>query len=296
MGAVARSLGKRFLGPGALPTQMPVRTAVFALSAGLLALALAGCFGGDGGDRTPATTSRTGTPSSGGPLVGGCRLEAHDVPARVAVNETFQVDVTPECGFQWESQHVAAHYASARSASPSLSAYPNACSVHPEKAAGPHQSVNCTIARAGTYYLRGHAQVANGGQTQDLWSIEFVVVAGPAPTPMVGAPSVRAFDVPSTAKAGRAFAFNVTVAWGSVLGAKSNHMGAHSWTSSQANPQVAGAGSCSHVTENRTLPQRLSTSCTGTQAGTLYVRGHARIENGGSLQDYWSDEVPVVIE
>lgn len=58
---------------------------------------------------------------------------------------------------------------------------------------------------------------------------------------------------------------------------------------------VAGAGSCTHVTEDRPLPQRVATSCTGS-AGTLYVRGHARIENGGTLQDYWSDEVPVAIQ
>ena len=112
----------------------------------------------------------------------------------------------------------------------------------------------------------------------------------------MGSPTVRTFDAPSTALAGTPFSFNVTIEWGSVLGASSDHMGAHHWTTSQSGPKVAGAGSCSHVSDNRNLPQDLTTSCTGAQPGTLYVRGHARIMNGGTLQDYWAPEVPVVLQ
>ena len=75
---------------------MAIRSGTLALFACLVALLVPGCLS-DRDDGGAPTTSRSTAPSSPGTTgIGGCSLDTHDVPARVTVNETFQVDVTLE--------------------------------------------------------------------------------------------------------------------------------------------------------------------------------------------------------
>lgn len=262
------------------------------LAALLASALLAGCSqsgGGGDGNGTATTTAAT-----------GCSLHSARIPARVMVGVAFQFDSNPECVGSWTSDHVGAHIASAASPTPeagSIGAYTIACEHHAETATTATTPTSCTLMQAGTFYVRGHARVNMGGSTQEVWGGEYLVTAanqGSEPPP--GQPQVLVYDVPSTVAAGAMFVMPLKVEWGSVAQqVNSDHVGAHYGGTSQAtNPTVAGYGNgCSHY--SGPIPGQFQISCTLGPAGTTYLRGHARFENGGQMLDYWSDELAVSV-
>jgi hypothetical protein len=226
-----------------------------------------------------------------------CTIRVSDLPARIVAGSEFQFDSNPTCTGTWMSDHVGAHYGPSSAEAPTtngnLGAYTSGCIHHSETPTTP-AATKCTIAQAGTYYLRGHARIMVGDVLTDFWSREYLVVAvSPDDQPLPGAPQVLLYDVPSTVAAGTTFTMPLEVEWAVPEGTQSNHVGAHYDSVPHPNPTGAYANGCSH--SGGAIPGDFTTTCTLPVAGTQYLRGHARFENGGALTDYWSDEVTIVV-
>jgi hypothetical protein len=90
--------------------------------------------------------------------------------------------------------------------------------------------------------------------------------------------------------------FNVTVRAEHGMGMRgmhaSDHIGAHMWNMSVADPTaaLAGAITCQHVADE--MPGDWQARCTAPmQPGTYHVRAHARMPGDGSqMHHWWSDE------
>lgn len=78
------------------------------------------------------------------------------------------------------------------------------------------------------------------------------------------------------------------------IDASSDHIGAHFWTSSQADPTAAigDSGPCSHTTAD--VVGQHDVTCTFPAPGTYYLRGHMRYtpEEGEPI-NYWGPETMV---
>jgi hypothetical protein len=71
----------------------------------------------------------------------------------------------------------------------------------------------------------------------------------------------------------------------------SDHIGAHFWnrTVSDPTPNVANGTACSHRAGD--LPGSYEAACTAPAApGTYRIRAHARINDDGTMRNWWSDE------
>lgn len=105
---------------------------------------------------------------------------------------------------------------------------------------------------------------------------------------------LHASGVPARALAGSPFIFQLE-ADGDVEGA-SQHIGGHYWAQSTTDPDAdfaAQAGACEHLSGARDLPGAFEITCTVSSPGTVYLRGHVRVETDGQTYNYWSDEFAV---
>jgi hypothetical protein len=237
-------------------------------------------------DPTTATTP---------PVTGTCTMDIGRIPGHTAVGNAT-VQLVPVCTFPWTSDHVAAHFASTSSDNASLTHYTTACQVL-SGGMGDSFNTTCAFPANGTYYVRGHAIIMNGGEAQHFWSPEYmVVVLSQMPEGASGAPTVTVYNLRSYATAGQNYTFRVESNWAIAEPVESTHMGAHWGNMSHATGSVAnypGAPPCSHVTGP--VPGSFQTSCNFDMAGTMYVRGHVRLTHVDPTEDYFSPEFGVTV-
>lgn len=75
----------------------------------------------------------------------------------------------------------------------------------------------------------------------------------------------------------------------------SDHVAAHFATTSTNTPALTHyTRNCSIDTDVRS-GEEVAVTCSSNAPGTFYLRGHARIMNAGTMQDYWTDEYLVVV-
>lgn len=102
-----------------------------------------------------------------------------------------------------------------------------------------------------------------------------------------------AAGVPAKAEAGKAFTFSVTAAGPEAR--TSDHLGAHYGSATSNAPSTTVyAKACAHTTGN--LPGTWQVTCTIAEPGTVYLRGHARTNESGTLKNFWTSEFKVEVE
>lgn len=226
-----------------------------------------------------------------------------DFPANVTANESFTFMVALEGAPESASDHIGAHFGRNTSAAPSTTVYDSAC-AHTAGTAPGNYTVTCSMADAGTWYLRGHLRLVDNGTTFNYWSTERMVEVAPAAEtndtmpddeePALAADSytVTTNGVPATAQAETAFSFTVTVAGNTTM--MSDHIGAHfgNETSPEANVTVYPYA-CIH--SGGEVPGTYEVSCTVLTTGIWYLRGHMRAMSGGETFNYWGEEQTIVV-
>jgi hypothetical protein len=116
------------------------------------------------------------------------------------------------------------------------------------------------------------------------------------PPPSAGSYGVMAMDTPQSVSPGANFTVLVHVESIDGQTRMSNHIGAHFGpTSTDAPSTTVYTSACVHTTGN--LPGMYNVTCKApATAGTIYLRGHARIVKAdGTNQDWWSDEVQIQV-
>ena len=96
--------------------------------------------------------------------------------------------------------------------------------------------------------------------------------------------------VPSTLAPNATFQGTLTVRSSSGEHGTSDHVGAHFWNATQADPTAAIGSStaCTHRQGNTELPGSFNIECTAPATpGTYHVYGHVRI-SGGTTLNWWS--------
>lgn len=280
-----------------------LRTPSLLLTLTLVAAALAGCTGDDTPPTTtpettptgttPATTTPVTTPSNAtngsSPLDSSTFvLETTGAPTQAKAGEKVSFTLFVNGTQTVASDHVGAHYATNDTTNP-----PGPGRQDCEHANGTLSgvfNVSCTFATEGTYYVWGHARVTDDAGEHNWWA------AMPFPV------KVRAYNLtlsgvptsPVGSKANFTFALNVT----GMDNATSDHIGAHFWNASEANPTLANAaGSCQHVTGgavgNHTLTCSIESS--GITPKEFYLRGHLRLVEGATTLEWWSAESTVTV-
>jgi hypothetical protein len=93
--------------------------------------------------------------------------------------------------------------------------------------------------------------------------------------------------------AAKSHAFNISLHVAGAQQFSSNHVGAHYASSPQASPDAATMQACAH--QSGTLPGDFVVSCNVTAAGTIYLRGHARVTENNVTHEYWGPEVAITV-
>ncbi len=122
-----------------------------------------------------------------------------------------------------------------------------------------------------------------------LFALLILLVAGCTAPLATEAPAYTlTATIPDEVRLGAQLAFTLNVEGTETFA--TDHIGAHWWTSSQADPTAALSTStgCAHVEGQ--LPGDYAVSCTFDAPGVYYVRGHARVDVEGVLHNYWTDE------
>lgn len=279
-----------------------LRTQTILLTLTLVAAALAGCTGGDEPpttttpETTPTTTPTTTTPvtTPSNQTNGSSPLDASTfvlatsgVPGQAEpgkkVNFTLYVNGSQTVA----SDHIGAHYATNDTTNPPGPGRQDC--EHANGTLGGVFNVSCTFATEGTFYVWGHARVTDAAGEHNWWtSAPFVVKVRTYNLTLAGVPSSAGSETNFT------FTLNVT----GMDNATSDHIGAHFWSASEANPTVANAaGACAH-TEGGVLGSHTVTcsiESSGLTPTTFYVRGHVRLTEGGSTLEWWSPEASVSV-
>lgn len=242
---------------------------------------LAGCSA----PTTPEPTTSTTMAAAG-----TCGITLDELPGHAEVG-THSIVVTPDCDFEWSSQHVAAHYATTSTDTPSLQHYTTACTPVSGSYADDEILVDCAFTTQGTYYLRGHSIIMNGGQAQHYWTEEFIVKVVPAqPAPTTGV-DVSVWNMPSNVQANETFTFHLVVT--STEPRSSDHMGAHFANASSPTGSITHyAAACNHVAGN--VSGEFDITCSFPEPGTYYLRGHARFGTTGAFEHNWALETQIV--
>lgn len=90
----------------------------------------------------------------------------------VAQGQPFHFNSTVSGGPTHTSDHIGAHFGNASTTEPSTAAYNVSC-VHQQGDLPGKYEVTCTApAKAGVYYLRGHARITEGETVVNWWSAE----------------------------------------------------------------------------------------------------------------------------
>ncbi len=99
-------------------------------------------------------------------------------------------------------------------------------------------------------------------------------------------------EAPATATADETFTFNMTVE-GDVEHA-TDHLGAHYGNQSTDEPSTdVYDKACNH--QATTVPGEFEVTCTISEPGTYYYRGHMRIQADGETYNWWSAEHTLVV-
>lgn len=114
----------------------------------------------------------------------------------------------------------------------------------------------------------------------------------PAPTDNGTAANftLTAANVPTTVFAGEAFTFNLTIAGETEM--ETDHIGAHYNTTPNPEPAGAYGKACEH--QPGTVPGEFVVRCTFAEEGEHFLRGHLRVNDSGTLRNFWTDEFEVV--
>lgn len=288
-----------------------MRTLPFFLAALLAAAALAGCTGGDDEtDPTPTTTSATpgdpfttptvsttpaATPATTAPPTtpaaldpGTYALAAFGPPTQAKPNATIGFTLYVNGTLTSASEHVGAHYANNVTTSPP-SAGRSDC---------PHQSgtlpgefnVTCAFATTGTWHVFGHAQVNDSGNLLNWWAQPFTI--------RVRDYNLTLSGVPTTAADETNFSFTLQVAaLGASDNATSNHIGAHYFNNTTDSTSETAAGVCEHTAGGVVGPHTVTCNVDAGQgvARDVWVRGHVRIDEGGTILSWWSQPYKVTV-
>lgn len=99
-------------------------------------------------------------------------------------------------------------------------------------------------------------------------------------------------EPPTTVTANESFTFNITIE-GDVE-STTDHAGAHYGNQSSDEPSTTVYDqTCAH--SGGAVPGSFEVTCTISEPGTYYYRGHLRITEGGQTHNWWSEEHQVVV-
>jgi hypothetical protein len=277
-----------------------------------LSLALAGCtfIGGDDDEMeepTPTPTNGTdptfptpSTPTNATPTppTANATLDSSTYALAVAGVPT-QAKPGARIGFTLfvngtttaESDHIGAHFADNDTTNPPVTGRQDC--EHTAGALPGTYGVNCTLANVGTWYVWGHARINNSGALLNWW------------TPQASIVKVRDYNltvggVPTNAQPSNGnftILVNVTALGGSD-NATSDHIGAHYWNASEANPTTDNAaGACIHVAGGVVGSHTITCAIPndGLTPKDFFLRGHIRIAESGTTLSWWSAESKVSI-
>lgn len=269
----------------------------------LAAAALAGCTmgGNDGQTTTTTTTTATTTtpttttqvtstpPTTPTPTLSNSTfvIATSGVPAQVKVGQKFNFTVTATGSTAYATDHIGAHYANNTTNTPVATAM-KSCD-HGVATLPAAIMTNCTFDAPGTWHVYGHARGIEGNQTYDWWAAPTEVKARAFTLNLTGAPSTPPLGNSS---------FTLTLAINGTENVTSDHIGAHWFNTTTADPTVAtSAGACTHVTGPSVNTHAIECKIpnTGAAPRAVQVYGHLRIVEGGITLDWWSGPVEVTI-
>jgi hypothetical protein len=148
---------------------------------------------------------------------------------------------------------------------------------------------------AGTWYVYGHARVNDSGTLVNWWSAPMIVHVRNFTLETSGFPATPQTNNQS---------FSFTLYLNGTQNVTTDHIGAHYWNATNAEPTTANAtGACDHQAGGSTGVYAIT--CKIPYAGTggplsatpqiVYVRAHLRVTDGGTALSWWGPEQAVTV-
>lgn len=286
-----------------------MRGTTFFLTLLLATSALAGCMRDDEDDPPTVTPTPTDPPVTTTPSVvtptpittppvtptgstlgpGTYQLATSGMPGQAKTGSKFNFTLYVNGSLERASDHVGAHYADNDTTNPPVAPGRRDC----EHTAGELPDsfvVSCTIATPGAWYVWGHARIDDNGTLVNWW---------PATPSIV---RVRDFNVTTSGaptgpqQSRQNFTFSVNITGSENV--TSDHIGAHSWNATTADPTVNNAaGACEHIAAGSIGNYTITCSLENRDLTpkTFYLRGHLRLVEGGTTLHWWGPEFSVTV-
>lgn len=288
-----------------------MRTLPLFLAALLSAAALAGCTGGDDETGpTPTTTPTTADDPFATPPVSATpgatpapttspttpaaldsttyALTSVGAPTQAKPNATIGFTLFVNGTLTSASEHIGAHYANNDTTSPPAAGRSD-CPHQGGSFPGEYE-VSCTFPTTGTWHVFGHAQVNDSGNLLNWWAQPFAL--------RVRDYNLTLADVPTTAADETNFSFTLNVAaLGASDNATSDHIGAHYFNNTTDTSSVTAAGACEHAAGGVVGPHTVTCNVDAGEgiSRDVWVRGHVRINDNGTLLSWWSQPYKVTV-